>query len=174
MNFTQAVEALDNGQKVRLPEWRGYWFKSEDGEYSALTKDGDIVKSWTQDKGLKDRTDWEIANGLDFGWAICALKAGKLVTRAGWNGKLMFVFIRPSDEIPAQVVIENVKSLPESVKNHFDQKFKGDYIGASSGQPFKIKFTPYFCMKNAQGDIMNGWIPTQTDCLAEDWQLFEV
>ncbi len=87
LTFEEAHEALMNGLKVRLPEWRGYWFADENKLVKSLTKDGDIADAWAS--AYMDRQDWEIAQGLDFGWAICALKAGKLVTRAGWNGKGM-------------------------------------------------------------------------------------
>lgn len=172
MRFSEAVEALDEGKKVRLPEWRGYWFKDQDGEYCALTKDGDIVKSWTQDKGLKERTDWEIANGLDFGWAICALKAGKLVTRAGWNGKGMFLFIRPADELDASFVIDKVKSVPQSLKEYLIGQYSFSNTEKENGNN-TVKFSAYICMKAADGSIVNGWLASQTDMLAEDWQLFE-
>ena len=46
MNFEQANEALQNGQKVRLPEWRGYWFADENKHIKALTKDGEIKDAW--------------------------------------------------------------------------------------------------------------------------------
>lgn len=167
MNFNDTIIAIEGGLKVRLPEWRGYWFKSENGEYTALTKEGDFVPAWKEDKGIRERTDWEIANGLDFGWAICALKAGKLVTRKGWNGKGMFVFMRPGDALPEKFIIENVKSLPQSLKVYY----KNNPVEWDNGGD--IRFTPYLCMKNAQGEIMNGWAATQTDMLAEDWQLFE-
>lgn len=169
------MRMLEEGHKVRLPEWRGYWFMDKEGEVLALTKNGDIAIPWISEKHsveyrlfLHARKDWEIAEGLDFGWAICALKAGKLVTRKGWNGKGMFLFIRPSDEIDVQF-IPNIKSLPESFKKWFGQQ---PY--RPSPESPKIKFTPYICMKAADGSIVNGWLASQTDMLAEDWQLFEV
>lgn len=163
MNFEQAIQALSNGQKVRLPEWRGYWKMDESGSIVALTKDGEYFEPWL-DK-FKDREDWEIATGLDFGWAICALKAGKLVTRAGWNGKGMFLFLRPGDTLTYDIV-EKAKSLPQSLKDWaLDQGHKADKT--------TFDFTAYICMKAADGSIVNGWLASQTDMLSEDWQLFE-
>lgn len=106
---------------------------------------------------------------LNFGMALEALKQGKLVARNGWNGKDMFIFQRPEDELTVEMLIEKVKSLPQSVKDHFNNVYKGDYLKASDNQPFTVKFTSYLCMKNAQGDIVNGWLASQTDMLAEDW-----
>jgi hypothetical protein len=34
----------------------------------------------------------------DIGYAVEALKAGKRVRRAGWNGKGMFLFLLPAGE----------------------------------------------------------------------------
>lgn len=169
MNFEETEKLLMEGVKMRLPEWRGFWFKNEEGIIRALTKDGDIEDVWPS--GYMYRLDWEIANGLDFGWAITALKAGKLVTRAGWNGKGMFLFIRPSDELTTGF-IPKVKSLPQSVKDYIDQ-----YVDDKSNQGEQgltpVKFTAYICMKAADGSIVNGWLASQTDMLSEDWQLFE-
>ncbi len=99
---------------------------------------------------------------LSFGEAIALLEQGKLVQRAGWNGKEMFIFMRPEDNIFSDVVINQVKSIPQSVK---------DYFKASITEPDtpQIKFTAYLCMKAADGSIVNGWLASQTDMLAKDW-----
>lgn len=170
LTFTEAVEALAKGLKVRLPEWRGYWIMNEADFIHALTKDGEIKAHWPN--AGKDRTDWEITEGLDFGWAISALKAGKLVTRAGWNGKGMFLFMRPSDELTTGF-IPKVKSLPQAVKDYIDQHVDDKTNPGEEGLT-PVKFTAYICMKAADGTIVNGWLASQTDMLAEDWQLFEI
>ena len=56
-----------------------------------------------------------------FGQAIEALKQGKRVARQGWNGKGMFIFERPADELEYSF-IEKVKSLPKSVKDFLRNK----------------------------------------------------
>ncbi len=169
LTFEEAHEALMNGLKVRLPEWRGYWFADENKLVKSLTKDGDIADAWAS--AYMDRQDWEIAQGLDFGWAICALKAGKLVTRAGWNGKGMFLFVRPDDELTTGF-IPKVKSLPQAVKDYIDKHVDDKQNPGEEGIT-PVKFTAYLCMKAADGSIVNGWLASQTDMLAEDWQLFE-
>lgn len=98
---------------------------------------------------------------MNFGQAIEALKEGKLVQRIGWNGKGMFIFQRPSDELPIDFIIDKVKSLPQSLKDYY----KGcDNLGET------VNFTAYLCMKAADGTIVNGWLASQTDMLSEDWQ----
>lgn len=78
---------------------------------------------------------------LDFGGALAALKAGKNVFRAGWNGKGMFLF---------QVVPE----VPELPALQFA-------VG--------LEVLPCLCMKTADNKICVGWLASQTDMLASDW-----
>lgn len=101
-----------------------------------------------------------------FGQALESLKRGHLVARKGWNGKGMFIFMRPEDSLPTNMIVNQVKSLPESFKrwvanNHGDSETD------------RIKFTAYLCMKAADGTIVNGWLASQTDMLANDWVIVE-
>jgi hypothetical protein len=97
---------------------------------------------------------------MDFGQAIVSLKNGEKVSRSGWNGKGMFIFQRPGDTLAADFV-SKVKSLPESVKRFL------------VSQERDIEFLPYLCMYAADGKIVNGWLASQTDMLAEDWGIVE-
>lgn len=99
------------------------------------------------------------SSNLSFGEAIELAQGGQLITRSGWNGKGMFLFIRPGDVLSVDF-IKKVKTLPDAAK---------DYLVAS-GQD--VTFTAYFCMKAADGTIVNGWLASQTDMLANDWQIF--
>lgn len=108
---------------------------------------------------------------LNFGQAIEALKEGKRVARQGWNGKGMFIFQRPSDELEINFIIAIVKSLPQSVKDFFENIVKTgvDDKTKDSLLSKKVKFGSYLCMYAADGSIVNGWLASQTDMLAEDW-----
>ena len=101
-----------------------------------------------------------------FGQALESLKRGHLVARKGWNGKGMFIFMRPEDNLPTNMIVNQVNSLPESFKrwvanNHGDSETD------------RIKFTAYLCMKAADGTVVNGWLASQTDMLANDWMIVE-
>lgn len=101
-----------------------------------------------------------------FGQALESLKRGHLVARKGWNGKGMFIFMRPEDSLPTNMIVNQVKSLPESFKrwvanNHGDSETD------------RIKFTAYLCMKAADDTVVNGWLASQTDMLANDWVIVE-
>lgn len=187
LNFSEAMSAIEAGYKVKLPEWTGYWYKGQN-HVEVFTKTGDRLT--TPDKSAYGhRNDWLITDGqLGFDFAILALKNGKLVRRSGWNGKGMFVFMRPADSLRVDFIIDKVKSLPQDLKDYFsygienlknridDQVIIGDAIKPHNPEYLaddKIDFTAYLCMKVADGTIVNGWLASQTDMLAEDWELAE-
>ena len=109
-------------------------------------------------------------SGLTFGQAIEQLKQGNLVSRDGWNGKKMFLFMRPFDNIDIEM-IPRIKSLPEKVKNYFINEFANGQTHFESGNPIQVHFCEYICMKDALGNIVNGWLASQTDMLSEDWKI---
>ncbi len=106
-----------------------------------------------------------------FGQAIEALKEGKRVAREGWNGKNMFIFQRPADELEVEFIIDKVKSLPQSVKDFFNRT--GFRQLPQDAERSKVKFTAYLCMYAADGSIVNGWLASQTDMLSNDWCILD-
>lgn len=105
---------------------------------------------------------------MNFGEAVEAAKNGELIYREGWNGKNMFVFIRPYDNIDISI-ISNIKSLPQKVKDYFIKEFAKGETHFVSGNPIQVHFGEYFCMKDPLGNIVNGWLASQTDMLSNDW-----
>jgi len=111
---------------------------------------------------------------LSFGHAIEALKQGKRVARQGWNGKGMFIFMRPADQLNVEFVVDKVKSLPKSVKDYYLNDIideNGERVPVAEDDV--VQFTAYLCLKAADGTIVNGWLATQTDILAEDWTIID-
>lgn len=108
---------------------------------------------------------------MNFGEALELVKQGKLVTREGWNGKGMFIFQRPADELSPEMVVNVVKSLPRAVKDWVYNN--GDLVPLANRKD-NIKFTAYLCMKAADNTIVNGWLASQTDMLSEDWKEFTI
>lgn len=94
---------------------------------------------------------------MNFGEAVAYAKEGGLVARKGWNGKRMFVFARPADTVPVQVI----KSIPLAVKDYYAAIAKTE-----------AQFGAYLCLKAADDSIVNGWLASQTDMLADDWGVF--
>jgi len=115
------------------------------------------------------------SQGIDFGHALAAVKEGKLAAREGWNGKGMFIFLRPADELSAEFIHTKVKSLPQAFKDLYGGRFhdpsKGDVEVPAS--EVMVKFTAYLCMKAADGSVVNGWLASQTDVLASDWVILD-
>lgn len=83
LDFTEAMSALADGHKVRLPEWTGYWFQ-QGNDIKVFSRTGDILDTphW---KFYGMREDWSIVTeGMGFDFAILALKAGKAVRCGLW------------------------------------------------------------------------------------------
>ena len=116
--------------------------------------------------GASENEELTIGELGSFGQALKSIQRGRLVTRQGWNGKGMFIFQRPEDSLPTNIIVNQVKSLPESFK-----RWVSDNYGDSESD--KIKFTAYLCMKAADGTVVNGWLASQTDMLASDWMIVE-
>lgn len=93
---------------------------------------------------------------LNFGDAIRALKAGKKVSRSGWNGKGMYLWLLPEAKVPADWCKEpHLKALAE-----------GNPDGSQT-----MHCLPSIRMKTADGKVLTGWLASQTDMFAEDWQI---
>lgn len=118
------VEYLDGG-KPNTPEYAGY-------------------VSWSPKEQFDNA--YRPVDGMSFGLAVEALKAGKKVARAGWNGKGMWLVLVKSGfyDVGCSVVGE----LP--IVDGF--------------------FLPWIGMKTAD-DKFVPWLASQTDALAEDWSI---
>jgi hypothetical protein len=83
---------------------------------------------------------------MTFGQALEALKAGMKVSRAGWNGKGMFVYYVPADSYPART---------PTAKAYF-------------GDDALVPYNAYLAIKNVDNSVST-WVPSVNDCLSEDW-----
>jgi hypothetical protein len=93
---------------------------------------------------------------MNFGDAIEALKHGQHVSRAGWNGNEMFLFLLPSsDGIPTKVI--NDPALRAVIET------------AVGGNTFDALGS--IRMFTADKKVLTGWLASQTDMLAEDWNI---
>ncbi len=84
----------------------------------------------------------------DFGWALEWLKSGKKVTRTGWNGKCMYLYLVPANSYEAQT---------EVAKKEFGES---------------VPYRSYIALKTVQGDVAP-WSASNTDLLAIDWEVVE-
>ncbi|MDL2243724.1 DUF2829 domain-containing protein, partial [Bacteroidales bacterium OttesenSCG-928-J19] len=138
-------------------------------EYSArlCNQSGNYSKGEIETAYVTGATDSEeLIDGElgSFGQALKSIQRGNLVTRKGWNGKGMFIFMRPADELHIEFVTKEIKSLPQRVKDYYYQDCideKGNPIDLEKDDV--VKFTAYICMKAADGSIVNGWLASQSD-----------
>ncbi len=103
---------------------------------------------------------------LTFGQAVEALKSGKRVTRHGWNGKGLFVFMQVPSAIGREIV-PKMASLPQSVKDEFERRFNDP-----TEQINAIYYDNQLALVN-RSNLINGWAPSVSDALATDWEILE-
>jgi hypothetical protein len=101
------------------------------------------------------RGEMETSNQVDFGSAITALKQGKRVARAGWNGKGMYLWLLPAAKVKAEWCREpHLKAVAE----------------ANGGE---IEALGSIRMMTADRKVLTGWLASQTDMLSEDWVILQ-
>ncbi len=89
------------------------------------------------------------------GWAVNRMRTGEKVRRAGWNGKGMYLWLLPETKVPADWCKEpHLRALAE---NNPD--------GSKT-----MHCLPSIRMKTADGKVLTGWLASQTDLMADDWQ----
>ena len=90
----------------------------------------------------------------DIGWAVRQAKNGKRVTRAGWNAPGQWVAFSEGGKIK---------------HTDFWAQPNKDYAFAQSDGTAEV--VPAMTLKNAQGAIVMGWVPSTTDLLMQDWEI---
>lgn len=86
---------------------------------------------------------------MKFGEALEALEAGERVARSGWNGKGMWLVLVPASTVPA-----------------FTEGSPYNKAGLIGGD-----INAHIDMKTATGEMQPGWLASQTDMLAKDWEV---
>ena len=99
-------------------------------------------------------------NKMNFGQAIEAAKLGKKIARKGWNGKNQWVVLMPALNLPPFSCQKPGAKVNDRTAKHI-------------GPDTPLDSQPYFSMWSAQGKWQPGWTATQSDMLAEDWEIVE-
>lgn len=125
----------------------GYLVEYLDGGKPNTTTHAGYV-SWSP----KEQFDkaYRKTSGMPFGLAVEAVKKGKKIARAGWNGKGMFLFLVPGSTF-------KVNRAP----------LLGIYPEGT-----EINYHAHIDMKTVDGTIVP-WLASQTDVLADDWIVVE-
>ena len=95
---------------------------------------------------------------MNFGQAIEALKEGKKVTRKGWNGKGMYLWLLPECVVKKEWcrderLIECMGEADETLCLGSIRMFTHDSTGRKA--------------------VLTGWLASQSDMLANDWEIVE-
>ena len=166
MNFVEALKAMKNGAKVKLPSWGGYWCwdaeketvmihcRPQDSDHQGEILD--IRETQRVEYTLSNvaSEDWVIADeencpvlGVEamfgFGDAIKYIKRGLKVKRKGWNGKNQYIQLATG---------LSYKSATGEIVN-----CEHDAIGNMA-----VAFV-------GTSGVQLGWLASQADMLAEDW-----
>ena len=143
----EAVPAIRKGGKVYEEGWPipKSMDPTEDG-YKVRYPDG--YESWSPKDVFEEA--YRPTDCMNFGLAIEAAKKGAKITRRGWNGKGMFLYYVPEGRYPART---------DAAKS----------IATEDG---KVDYGAYIAMKTAQGNVVP-WLASQTDILADDWEVVE-
>lgn len=135
------------------PDDKGYLVEYQDGGAPNVPGRAGYV-SWSP-KAQFDAA-YRPITAMTFGLALEAMKRGMKVARAGWNGGGQWVALG-----------QGCIYLPAA-------EFWNEHVRAfavANGGAATVR--PYFILKTAQNDILMGWAPSQSDALAEDWQIVE-
>lgn len=166
MRFVEALKAMKNGAKVKLPSWGGYWCWDAEKETVMIhcrpqdsDHQGEILDiretqrvEYTLSNVASD--EWVIADEencpvlggeamFGFGDAIKYIKRGLKVKRKGWNGKNQYIQLATGI---------SYKSATGEIVN-----CEHDAIGNMA-----VAFV-------GTSGVQLGWLASQADMLAEDW-----
>ena len=126
------------------PMSRSHGDKAEDG-YKVRYPDG--YESWSPKDVFEEA--YRPTDCMNFGLAIEAMEKGKKVARRGWNGKGMFLFLGTDIELHTEADLSCASNLEGGLT------------------------LPSIVMKTADDRFCVGWLASQADMLADDWEVVE-
>jgi hypothetical protein len=149
-----SAEPMTKKEAGRAGLVRG-WSESDENSKGYKVVYGDGYESWSP-KDVFEKA-YRLTDGLTFGDAIEALKAGKKVARKGWNGKGMFLWLKPATDIKSEWIQD--PKLKEIANEN-----GGTILGLGTICMFTHDST-------GRKAILTGWLASQSDMLLEDWEI---
>ena len=125
---------------------------ADDKGYIVQYSDGYI--SWSPDSQFVD--SYRPTAGMSFGLALEAIKKGLKVAREGWNGKDMWIAYSPG-----QIALPAEKFWTQANRDYAEGRKEGTDV------------LPCVTMKTEGGEILMGWLASQTDMFANDWGIID-
>jgi hypothetical protein len=129
------IQTLEGVMKASLGDWI---IKGVAGEFYPCKPD------------IFEKTYLLVGDGMTFGEALEACKAGKRIARRGWNGKGQYVFLIP-DYVFTRGYADEIPSLKDETR--------------------EITFWGCLCIMTTAGKVQLGWLATQSDMQAADWEV---
>ncbi len=179
MTFAAVEKALREGKKIKLPKWKNAYWYMKDGvlmnrfEDAPVEKDVPTTRLFPHDLLWVLRDDWEIVEddeqtsnpyGHSCSCARLLFQRGAGLSQAGQEGcpqglerqgNVPFVLC-PGSAVPAdRMKVKAVKKFYQDVKQD------------------TVIINPHIDMKAADGTYVTGWLASQTDMLADDWNIVE-
>lgn len=94
---------------------------------------------------------------MTFGAALEACRGGQRVARSGWNGRGMWVaYWAPGTYAASSELFENCRPAR---------------VHAESARSKSVDVAGCLVLKAADGMLVFGWLASQTDMLALDWEV---
>lgn len=137
------------------PEEGWYLVKYADG-YVSFSPPEAFTEGYSE--VVEGEEDQAPTKRLSFGQAIVAMEAGQRVQREGWNGKNMFLWL-----LPAAVIKKEWIKDPQFAE-------VADKVSPDSDE---VEALGSIRMKTADDKVLTGWLASQSDILAHDWQIAE-
>lgn len=94
---------------------------------------------------------------MDFGKAIEALKDGYKVTRKGWNGKGMFLWLKPETTVKSEWCKDPLLKELADING-------GEILALGT-------ICMYTHDSTGRKAILTGWLASQSDMLSNDWEI---
>lgn len=91
---------------------------------------------------------------LSFSEALVKAKQGHIISRAGWNGKGMFLAYKPDQ--------------PVAISDIWSDAMRNALLNKSVPQTH-VTVNAHLVLFTAQGTLTMGWVPSSSDMFAEDW-----
>lgn len=123
--------------------------------YIDKTYDDDLVHSGCKDIYITDAILCTWPETVTFGDALEAAKDGHRISRKGWNGKGMYVFLAKDVQFHTEADISEFN--PEKATEETDRN--------------AVEVSNMLVLRTAQGTLQPGWLATQSDMLADDWYI---
>jgi hypothetical protein len=150
------AESMSRSSAGRLGLVRN-WDSSDEDEpgYRVVYEDGYV--SWSPSSAFEKA--YLPLSGLSFSDALIALKAGLRVSRSGWNGKGMFLWLKQETVIKS----DWCKDL-----------FLRELVDAEGGEILGLgTVCMYTHDSTGRKAILTGWLASQSDMLSEDWIILD-